>query len=364
MPLGSLNGHWSYPDATPVSGPFVKTSSIGQTYMKDQTWYTQKPPFRQRLAYISRSANVTKMGVSGFTATKLLNEAPTIQDPLAVLAKDLAYKKFRDALGDSSQLAANYAEREKSVQMIAKRGRQLTDFVRSLKHGDFTRAGRLIGLLEHVKYPKSWQQRSKNFGSLFLEAHLGWEPLVKDIYNACDVLQRPVPALRITGYGRADGQKQITLQTTGYPTQYGSTQEYRFDHVGVRLLADVYVDNPNLWLANQLGLINPAAWIWELATLSFVVDWFVTVGDFLGSLTDFAGLKLIEPTTTYFQTRRTYRDTPTYGQYSAGECVRVERVKGISTPGLDVRPFKGFSPIRGLTAVSLLTQALTSSVKK
>lgn len=44
------------------------------------------------------------------------------------------------------------------------------------------------------------------------------------------------------------------------------------------------VDNPLLFTADQLGLINLPALAWELTPWSFVVDWFVDIGGFLGNI--------------------------------------------------------------------------------
>lgn len=42
--------------------------------------------------------------------------------------------------------------------------------------------------------------------------------------------------------------------------------------------------SPSLSTAQQLGLTNPAQLAWELVPFSFVVDWFIPVGDFFAQL--------------------------------------------------------------------------------
>lgn len=48
--------------------------------------------------------------------------------------------------------------------------------------------------------------------------------------------------------------------------------------------------NPGLRQLNGLGLLNPALLWWELLPYSFVVDWFLPVGDVLTSLTAGIGM--------------------------------------------------------------------------
>jgi hypothetical protein len=123
------------------------------------------------------------------------------------------------------------------------------------------------------------------------------------------------------------------------------------------MAVDVRVDNPNLHLAQQLGFINPLSVAWELVPFSFVVDWFGNVGQVLASFSDFAGLSQVNPRTTTFQ--KTTKLTQTYTGYVANhESVYVTRITSIVGPVLIRSQWKGISPVRGLTACSLLLQAL------
>jgi len=302
---------------------------------------------------MEKKVTLAQKGGLVLQATSL--STPTPASAVAQEALAAAYKQFVGKLGDSSQLAANYAERRQSISMIEKRAVQLYKCVTAIKRGRPEQAARILGIHTRRDVNQDLRRGARKAGSRFLELHLGWEPLIKDIYNACDILQRPIPHLRVTGRG-ASSRPQYVFQTGG--TGSGRYTIWYTDTAKCQLKADFYVDNPNLWLANQMGLINPASVLWELATLSFVVDWFVNVGDYLNSLTDFAGLKFIEPTTTYLTWRRREEFYPSTGRQTLGEAWRMNRNPGIATPGLMIRPFKGFSPIRGVTAISLLTQQL------
>lgn len=188
---------------------------------------------------------------------------------------------------------------------------------------------------------------------MWLEFHFGWEPLIKDIYAGVNVLQSGFPPIRV----RARAHAKTRDIYNGGPTNY----ERKFD-LRVEYGANVFVDDPMLWKANQLGLINPAVVAWELVPFSFVVDWFLPVGSFLGQFTDFVGLTLRWPRTTYtcrswdweFDTLNP--DSPFARREKEGFV--MNRYTVINDPPLVRSRFTGISPVRGATAISLLLQQL------
>lgn len=142
---------------------------------------------------------------------------------------------------------------------------------------------------------------------------------------------------------------------------------------GFTILARVEVADPNARLASQLGFVNPAVVAWELVPFSFVVDWFVNVGDVLSSYTDFLGFKFLESSVTSFNKDRvtTYYQSIDYGKpvgvvRKSGEfeAVNVKRQVGpIPGPSLAVKPPWVLSSRRGLAAISLLIQSFLSPKK-
>lgn len=84
----------------------------------------------------------------------------------------------------------------------------------------------------------------------------------------------------------------------------------------VTFSAGVVVTNPNLWLGNKLGLINPLSVAWDLVPWSFVANMFVNIGQLLGSLTDLAGLSLRDDSLTYSSNgTRTYMSRRQVGPF-------------------------------------------------
>jgi hypothetical protein len=197
------------------------------------------------------------------------------------------------------------------------------------------------------------RREAKDWANNYLEFHFGWSPMLKDIYDACEVLSQDFPPSLVTGTG---GSK---FATNNY---VNNTRTIRTGTVRVKVRARVRVTNPNLLLASKLGLVNPLSVAWELVPFSFVVDWFVNVGDFLGSFTDLLGLSLEDAHTTMLQkidrSEAWTPSPPNVAQLQVDRTFSMHRYGGIAGPTIQMKPFKGFSVRRGLAAVSLLVQSM------
>lgn len=271
--------------------------------------------------------------------------------------------KLIDKIGERAENAVNYAERRQAYGMILKRVATLTQLVRSIKRGDTRRALKILGRrLPKRKTPIG--KRVKSSADLWLEFHFGWEPLVKDIYRSVNVLQGPVPGGRIF----VSRQENETFRRVQKP--YSGLTITESLNCTIRHSAGCYVhvDNPDLWLANQLGLINPASVAWELVPFSFVVDWYIPVGAFLSQMTDFAGLRIRDPWQSekcngngFYYYKEIYGGK-LYQRYIERESLLFRRTLSLPEVKLtrSVPLFKGFSPSRGATAISLLVQQLRS----
>ena len=172
------------------------------------------------------------------------------------------------------------------------------------------------------------------------------------IHSAAQTLFGPVPYGKFQGTGK-DYEDSVY-------TGPGSARHIAYTTYGVRVKGEVGVINPNLYLLQQLGLLNPASIAWELVPYSFVLDWFSNIGQVLGQFTAFAGLDTSRVSWTYksaMQRREwiTYSpenviqyDGPTFNSY----C--LQRFVGIPTVLPTIYPYKGLSVTRGLTAIALV----------
>lgn len=348
-----------------MSGPFSKTVQIlslptdwgyrAVMYKRTQTWYCQKKPYKLPLQY---TADILQMNQDTEFPSNGVSDVPGYQatDYGMSLAYNAAYAKFVAKLGEQSTWGVNLLERKQSLDMIVGRAVQLSRFARHLNRFDFSAAAKDLGLTHR---PKGLRKEAKAFANNFLEFHFGWEPLVKDIGGAVDLLQKPYPQGKVTARGQQ--RVEVISDTTSGGVHYYDRVNYDSNAM---ISAQVQVTNPNLYLANQLGFVNPLSVAWELVPFSFVVDWFVNVGQVLASFSDFAGVSLTGAFVTRFQKTSKYRfyHGPGYYRQSLATGVYVRRTVG-SPPGptLRLKPFQGFSVTRGVTAVSLLVQQLRHS---
>jgi hypothetical protein len=167
------------------------------------------------------------------------------------------------------------------------------------------------------------------------------------------VLSAIPPSQKVRGRGRCFDP--FTVRTGNLVTYYSEVIKY---NCFVECGAEVFVSNPNTALANQMGFINPAAVAWELVPFSFLVDWFLPVGDFLNSFTDLLGHSVHYPYTT------TKRVASGLARQADGRFItdtqidacNLNRVLSLPTYKLRTVPFKGLSLSRGATAISLVIQ--------
>lgn len=320
-------------------------------YNKTKTWYRQKPVTSAPLAFSSREYRS-----NGNVAADSWELAPdhTFSSTWTGQVQRKAYDRFKAAIAEPASLAVSIAERKQSMQMMGDRLMQLWKFTRALRRGNLTEAAHHVGLAEPPHRARmNWRRSGRNVGSTWLEYHLGWKPLIGDIFSTVDVLQRGFPPFQVRG--RARGV---------YETVYvddNSTERWHRQQLHVQYIGRINVSDPNLWQANQLGLINPAVVVWELVPFSFIVDWFLPIGDFLSQYTDFVGLSMDRTATTYYtvtDNEITWKPWWYYGRKDVRNAVCIDRTLGISLPPLVRSRVTGLSPTRAATAVSLLLQSL------
>lgn len=277
-------------------------------------------------------------------------------------ALDKAWAKLRDKISDRAGWAETLVQHQKSVGMATLRLKQVADAFLLISHKEFKRAAKVLRLPKVPGKVSNQKAASANF----LEYHLGWQPMVNDIYSSLDLIQQPIKAVSVSARAFSE-YRNLYDDYTSSNTSFNHNFVDQMTRVYVKMGAHVAVSNPNLWLANQLGLINPVALAWQVSPLSFVVDWFVNVESFLLGYTDMAGLAIEQPYTTTFTRFSEKRNgnlmvwlNPNHElvgshQYNdETEGIAIKRVNGLTKPILHIRPPKGLSVVRGLTSVALI----------
>lgn len=369
---------------TPISGPFSRTQAfygapIPSGYVPAvaqlrQGWYRQVKPYDTPLVYNQMYSRVSWKACSSYTygeyydssGYRLVNTSSWATPDIAIVYNK-AYSKLLSKLKENTaELGAGFAEFKKTAEMVNNRSFQLWQFMRAVRRGRFGDANFILNI------PPGFRPKAKGFGGAVLEYSFGWAPTVGDIYSGLKVLTGGVPP----GYISVRASSALTPTVTSEGGSLGNG--YYMDSItGGRVLVTcgciVRLTNPNLWLANQLGLINPASVVWELIPFSFLVDYIVNVGDVLNGWSDFLGVDVIKPYRSFLYEVNSsdYKEygisDPSSPCYSSaghqswralyGQARRIARDTSLPGPSLRLAAPR-VSLTRASTSISLLLQLL------
>jgi hypothetical protein len=281
---------------------------------------------------------------------------------------------MREDAYNSAALGVDLAEYRQSVQMVVKRAGQIKNALISLKRGRLDKVADALGVELSAKFRGKSARRT--VANNWLELHFGWVPLIKDCHDAMEVATQPFLNLAHC-QGKASDYKVKKSETrVVYPQTSESTmlKDTKIWTIRCKQGAAFSVTNPNVALANQLGVLNPLVIAWEIVPFSFVVDWFVNVGSVLQGFSDFAGMTAqyqyctksasYQRSVVNAEVIRYTAPAPQYYRWEGHSGVAsiwgktVDRVPSLIGPVLAVRPLKLPSWQRALTAWSLVTQLL------
>lgn len=349
--------------------------------MYEQTFYSfarygfsQKPPFVNTVMTV-----LIAEALNGYSDTSW--STYPADSLAATMATNKARAKFVSKLGDSSSFGATLtAELKSTWGTVVTSITKALQAARAVRRGDMISASAILGFNPPTERVRKSMRRKRRKGGVYTKRIVtverwvmpdgrrvfkdlagrwlwysyGVKPLVTDIYNGMDVLTREHPAgTRVTASGSADQKRNVG---DWYRTSY----QWRSS---VRISAIVRVSNPNLWLANQLGLINPVQWINEGIPFSFVIDWFSNLSQIISQMTDFVGLNIAEPLTTSRHVVEENQFHPDYGITLPKRLTVLERRVSIPQAKL-VFAYERFEWQRGLNAISLLIGFLGTSSKR
>jgi len=185
----------------------------------------------------------------------------------------------------NASLGVTFGSMGQTMSMITDRTHKISDI--------------LTGAIKRADRLSPAQRRrvvAKNRAGDVLEWEFGWMPLVQDIQAGFDTLANPTPP----GYTKARSKTAFSVLTKNVGSAYAYdrlVQDSGFAQVSIGAIVDV--TNPNVWLANRLGLLNLPGVAWDLIPWSFVANMFGNFAQMINSLTDFYGLTLRDGSVTY-----------------------------------------------------------------
>lgn len=264
-------------------------------------------------------------------------------------AQAQAYAKLRGKLySGNASLGVTFASWRQSRDMIVNQSRIIS------------------ASAEDLMALQSTKRLTRRMADRYLEVIFGWQPLLADIHAAStSVIQT---AASVT-WVRASSHKEYTHTVANTRPGWETYRDEYKGHVRVTYGAQVRIDNPNLWLAERAGLVNPLAVAWDLVPWSFVINMFSNVGSIVNSITDFAGLQFTEAsrTETHVVSRTYSRVTEYPGRGTQGGAAtaryKERTLEGPTLPvGLTFRvPELSWST--AAMAASLMVQQATRAIR-
>lgn len=197
-----------------------------------------------------------------------------------------AYDRFADKAWGSAQatLAVDFAERNETLRMLGDSINRLYRAAVLTRKRRFREAMRALS----AQPPGRKFKPSDEFFANWMALRYGWIPTLGSVHSLCEVLANPITSKSGLCRGSVNGSYEYQTINHGY-LDYSGKWEY---HVHVQ--GRVAISDPRLAGLNQYGLLNPLAVAWELVSKSFVVGWFLPIGDILADQTRFVGLSITE----------------------------------------------------------------------
>lgn len=230
---------------------------------------------------------------------------PSIQGAPALVAdeKNEAVTKALNKIADQKvNLGENLATLGQTCRMIIS---PLQSFVGLAKSYHSLPLGREIpwAKLARMSYRELVSGRvGSKIADRYLEYVYGFKPLMQDIYEISELAKSQAKAPLLFN-GRASAKRSGSAPTQHFDNISVGQDEYwenaQFKSMTrTTLWAKLKDEYALLRTLNQLGLVNPAALVWELVPFSFVIDWALPIGPVLNAMTAPAGLDFVGGSTS------------------------------------------------------------------
>lgn len=213
----------------------------------------------------------------------------------------------------------------------------------------------------------------KAAGSAYLAYRYGLKPIMNDVESILLGLQALTGKVRKTYRSQGSISDSSVVVNNNYTWASAYTCKQQFTHSETITCRAMSLNEYYASVMSNIGFTTKGLITlpWELVPYSFVVDWFINVGDILGAMVPDANMTQLgsclvtkrEMTTTYTIEPLSCTSGFTISQPFHGECQRIVRtygrVPGPLVSGLVVKSDFRFSNLtRSLDALALLVQKL------
>jgi len=248
--------------------PRVSTPKRGRTVDHDYTMSDSR--------ITDAVVNYQRPNISGNTWKTITAYGNGLFRPYATYSWDSScdytlFGRLRNRVAGSSFNAGVFlGEGHEACSMIADAARRIRLSLLAVRRGNFVSAAR------HLTSGTSRSQlHRQHAASNWLELQYGWLPLLSDVYDGAQFLahQFSVPLQDVV---------RVKLQVAGaIRNSWGTFAPILESNCYTRKTIKAILKEKDV--VKLSGLTDPLSVAWELVPYSFVVDWFLPVGDYLSS---------------------------------------------------------------------------------
>jgi hypothetical protein len=257
----------------------------------------------------------TYRGDDFLSGTNHVHQPTLPADPSSTLLAQLQAEAEVKCLAKFGQAAVDlsvaFLERKQTANMVSDWCTSTTRLLRDLRKGRWERAWK-TSTTKVWKWnkgvPRGWTPKALNqwrsgqpvtaVKNAWLTTRYGIAPSLMDIAGSVEAIEKAdngsFDRYIISNHSRRfDLRKEASTPVPGYFGRYvvvpcyTSKKTSRLHEVHVRL--DATIDNSAYLRLRDVGLTNPLLTGWEVTPYSFVVDWFIGVGDFLEAINAWNG---------------------------------------------------------------------------
>lgn len=185
-------------------------------------------------------------------------------------------------------LGVAFAERAATAELVGSSARRIAQAFTFARKGKFKRAASALGVSSRKQQPSNW-----------LELQYGWKPLLSDIYGATELLRnRGKLGFLVTVKAATRNVVDVLTDPVNKNGPYQYRRHFRGEW-GHFARCDYLPGSGFMRVLSYSGISNPLEIAWELVPYSFVVDWFLSVGNWLSALDAANGFEFKSGSITY-----------------------------------------------------------------
>lgn len=229
-------------------------------------------------------------------------------------------------------LGVALAEAQQTANFVGSAAARYAQTYQAFRRGQFKRAwSQATGISSHRSVPKRW-----------LEYQYALNPLLQDVKGSFDALkQHPSYDWVVTAKASMRIPVELDETKTNLIGSYGNIRRTEVGFKGCFVRLDFQPGNTFLSSLSQVGVTNPLEIIWEKVPFSFVVDWFLPIGDWLSAMDATYGWQFLSGSRSFLtRSRVTFRSAGTtrpsemtmFSCQGSGKTLNLSRLVYLTSP--------------------------------